>query len=90
MHFYDITTFYCLNYDRVATKLDRQNSRIIQGGFKDLFVIFKDVKTLRKCHVAVSIREISARCIMLRAKFKDFKDVLQKFKDFSRIFQNSE
>ncbi len=46
--------------DRVATKFDRQNSRIIQGCFKDLFMIFKDVKTLRKCRVAAPIRAIGA------------------------------
>ncbi len=65
---------------RVATKFDRQNSR--QGCFKELFMIFKDVKMLRKCRVAASIREISARCITLRAKVKDFKDAFQN----SRIF----
>ena len=61
---------------RVATKSDRQNSRIIQGCFKDLFVIFKDVKT-------APIRESSARCIKTKAKFKDVKDVFQN----SRTFQ---
>ncbi len=40
---------------RVATKSDRQNSRIIQGCFKDLFMIFKDVETLRKCGVVAPI-----------------------------------
>ncbi len=70
-------------YTRVATKFDRQNSRIIQGCFKDLFVIFKDVKTSRKCRVAAPILEINAPCITLRAKFKDFKDVFQN----SRTFQ---
>ena len=68
---------------RVATKFDRQNSRIIQGCFKDLFVIFKDVTTWRKCRVAAPIREISAQCITLRAKFKDFRDIFQN----SRTFQ---
>ncbi len=68
---------------RVATKFDRQNPRIIQGCFKDILVIFKDVKTLRKCRVAAPIRKIRAQCITLRAKFKDFKDDLKK----SRTFQ---
>ena len=30
---------------RVTTKFQRQNSRIIQGYFKDLSMIFKDLKT---------------------------------------------
>ena len=33
---------------RVTTKLPRQNSRIIQGYFKDLSMIFKDVKIRQK------------------------------------------
>ncbi len=48
-------------------------------------MIFKDVKMLRKCRVAASIREISVRCITLRAKFKDFKDAFQN----SRTFQGN-
>ncbi len=76
---------WLLSINRVATKFDRQNSRIIQGCLKDLLVIFKDAKTLRKCRVAAPIREISARCITLSAKFKDFKEVFQN----SRTFQVS-
>ncbi len=70
---------------RVATKFDRQNSRTVQGCFKDLFMIFKDVKTLRKRCVAALIRAIGAQCtsITLRAKSKDFKDDFQN----SRTFQ---
>ncbi len=46
-------------------------------------MIFKDVKTFRKCSVAALIRAIGAQCITLRAKFKDFKDNFQN----SRTFQ---
>ena len=46
-------------------------------------MIFKDVKMLRICRVAALIREISARCITQRAKFKNFND---DFKN-SRTFQ---
>ena len=42
-------------HSRVATKFGRQNSSIIQGFFKDIFVIFKDVKMARKCRVAAPI-----------------------------------
>ncbi len=63
--------------NRVDTKFDGQNSSIIQGCFKDLFMIFKDVKMLRKCRVAARIRAIGAQCITLRAKSKDFKDNFQ-------------
>ncbi len=57
---------------RVATKFHRQNARIIQGCFKDLFMIFKDV----------------SRCITLKVKFKDFKDDFQNsrtFQGYSKI-----
>ena len=64
-------------------KFNRQNSRIIQGFFKDLFLIFKDMKKMRKCCVAAPVREISLRCITLWAEFKDFKDDCQN----SRTFQ---
>ena len=73
----------------MKTGLPRNSIDKIQGCFKDLFMIFKDVKMFRKCRVAASIREISAQFITLRAKFKDFKDAFQKFKEFSRKFQNS-
>ncbi len=53
-----------------------QNSRVIQGHSKDLFVIFKDAKILRKCHTAAPIRNIGVQ-------FKDFKDDFQN----SRTFQ---
>ncbi len=40
---YDINVM-TLTCDRVTTKFPWQNSRIIQGFFKDLSIIFKDVK----------------------------------------------
>ncbi len=46
-------------------------------------MVFKDVRTLRRCRVAAPIQKISALCITLRAKFKDFKDDFQN----SRTFQ---
>ncbi len=70
---------------RVATKFYRRNSRIIQGYFKDLFAIFKDVQTHMKCCVAAPIRRFSVRCTALSTKFKDFKD---RFRN-SRTFQGS-
>ena len=46
MKYRKIPVVYRINYrhNRVATKFNGQNSRIIQGRVKDIFVIFKDVK----------------------------------------------
>ena len=63
--------------NRVATKFDRQNSRIIQGCFKDIFVIFNtDIPNFK-----IKLKDLS-RISRIGIKFKDFKDF---FKDVATL-----
>ncbi len=61
-------------YGRVATKFQQQNSMMIQGYFKDRFMVCKDVET-------------SKILPKIQGRFKDFKDrhKIQGF--FSRMWQ---
>ena len=94
---YPLPTLLYLNlkaYDSVAKKFHWSNSRIIQGYFKDLFAIFKDVQTgFNLCQIATywhQFEELAcdllhwaqnariSRIIKIQELFKDFKDRHEK------------